>query len=74
MDDISVIIVGAAFGGLSSAIELASRGCKVHVFEASKDLSRQGMQFCSKHSFHLQQRSQGGREGMAHEKPRLMSN
>lgn len=39
---INVIVVGAGFGGLSSAISLARIGCKVHVFELSKDLARQG--------------------------------
>lgn len=39
---IDVIIVGAGFGGLSTAIELANAGCKVTVYEVAKDLTRQG--------------------------------
>lgn len=39
---INVFVVGAGFGGLSTAISLARIGCKVHVYELSKDLSRQG--------------------------------
>ncbi|OCK75424.1 FAD/NAD(P)-binding domain-containing protein [Lepidopterella palustris CBS 459.81] len=40
--DISVIIVGAGFGGLASSIELTRKGYKTHVFEYSPDLTRQG--------------------------------
>ena len=43
MKDINVIVVGAGFGGLASAIALSRKGCKVIVFESSKDLTRQGM-------------------------------
>ncbi|KAF2186194.1 FAD/NAD(P)-binding domain-containing protein [Zopfia rhizophila CBS 207.26] len=41
-EDINVIVVGAGFGGLASAIELTKKGCRVRVFESSKDLTRQG--------------------------------
>jgi len=43
MKDINVIVVGAGFGGLASAIALSRKGCKVIVFESSRDLTRQGM-------------------------------
>lgn len=39
---ISVVVVGAGFGGLATAIELARKGCSVRVFELAKDLTRQG--------------------------------
>ncbi|KIW79159.1 hypothetical protein Z517_05771 [Fonsecaea pedrosoi CBS 271.37] len=41
-DIINVIVVGAGFGGLSTAISLRRVGCNVSVYELSKDLSRQG--------------------------------
>lgn len=46
-DIIKVIVVGAGFGGLSSAISLKRIGCDVSVYEVSKDLSRQGVRFQS---------------------------
>ncbi|KAJ3547719.1 hypothetical protein NM208_g1364 [Fusarium decemcellulare] len=39
---ISVIVIGAGFGGLSSGIELASKGAKVLIFESFPDMKRQG--------------------------------
>ena len=39
---IGVIVVGAGFGGLSTAISLRRIGCDVRLFELSSDLSRQG--------------------------------
>lgn len=41
-DAIDVIVVGAGFGGLSTAISLKTADCNVTVYELSKDLSRQG--------------------------------
>jgi phytoene dehydrogenase-like protein len=43
-DRLSIIVVGAGFGGLSCAIALASKGVDVQVFELAKDLTRQGKQ------------------------------
>lgn len=42
-EPIRVIIVGAGFGGLSSAIELTRKGCKCKVFEAAKKLDNKGV-------------------------------
>jgi 2-polyprenyl-6-methoxyphenol hydroxylase-like FAD-dependent oxidoreductase len=39
---LNVIVIGAGFGGLASAIELARLGATVRVFELSPDLKRQG--------------------------------
>lgn len=41
-DNINVIVVGAGYGGLATAIELTRKGCKVKVFEAAKSLAKQG--------------------------------
>ncbi|KAM0323290.1 hypothetical protein ACHAQA_008882 [Verticillium albo-atrum] len=38
---LSIIIIGAGFGGLAAAIELASRGAKVQVFESYPDMKKQ---------------------------------
>ncbi|RSL96392.1 hypothetical protein CEP52_011485 [Fusarium oligoseptatum] len=42
LQHLSVIIVGAGFGGLAAAIELRQRGAKVVVFEASENFEKQG--------------------------------
>ena len=39
----NIIVVGAGFGGLAAAIELASRGATVKVFEVYGDTKKQGM-------------------------------
>ncbi|KAJ0420300.1 hypothetical protein BJY00DRAFT_313239 [Aspergillus carlsbadensis] len=39
---LNVIVVGAGFGGLATAIELTRAGCRVTVYELAKDLTRQG--------------------------------
>lgn len=49
LQHLSVIIVGAGFGGLAAAIELRKRGAKVKVFEASENFEKQG----ESHSTHL---------------------
>lgn len=36
------IVVGAGYGGLSAAIELATKGHDVEVIEAAKELSSKG--------------------------------
>lgn len=41
--NLKAIVIGAGFGGLSSAIELARRSASVRVFESVPDMSRQGM-------------------------------
>jgi phytoene dehydrogenase-like protein len=40
---IKVIVVGAGFGGLATAIELTRKGCHVEVFEAVKKLDNKGL-------------------------------
>lgn len=40
--NINVIVVGAGFGGLATAIELTRKGCKVKVFEAVRNLDNKG--------------------------------
>ncbi|KAH8812869.1 hypothetical protein F5884DRAFT_671763 [Xylogone sp. PMI_703] len=42
MSCLDFIIVGAGYGGLSTAIELAQKGFKVKVYEAVKQLTNQG--------------------------------
>ncbi|EXJ68172.1 uncharacterized protein A1O5_08787 [Cladophialophora psammophila CBS 110553] len=42
LDNVSVIIVGAGFGGLTTAIELRRKGASVLVFESTKTLTEQG--------------------------------
>ena len=42
MADLNVIIIGAGFAGLATAIELARRGAKVQIFEAYHDVRKQG--------------------------------
>lgn len=42
LENLNVLVVGAGFGGLASAIELARRGAKVRVFESAPDMRRQG--------------------------------
>lgn len=44
LDDVSVIVVGAGYGGLTSAIELRRKGANVLVFESTKALTEQGEQ------------------------------
>jgi phytoene dehydrogenase-like protein len=44
---IKVIIVGAGFGGLATAIELTRKGCHVEVFEAVKKLDNKGLRYAS---------------------------
>jgi len=39
---INVIVVGAGFGGLATAIELTRKGCKVKIFEGVKKLDNKG--------------------------------
>ena len=43
LNNLSVIIVGAGFGGLAAAIELQVLGAKVKVFEALTNFERQGL-------------------------------
>lgn len=42
LENLNVLVIGAGFGGLASAIELARRGAKVRVFESAPDMKRQG--------------------------------
>jgi phytoene dehydrogenase-like protein len=42
-DKLSAIVIGAGYGGLATAIELARNGIKVKVFEAVSKLTNQGM-------------------------------
>lgn len=42
LDNLKALVIGAGFGGLASAIELARRGAKVRVFESAADMKRQG--------------------------------
>ncbi|OQV09307.1 FAD binding domain-containing protein [Cladophialophora immunda] len=42
LDNVSVIVAGAGFGGLTAAIELRRKGASVKVFEATKELTEQG--------------------------------
>src|SRR5258708_874777 len=42
INGLHAIVIGAGFGGLSSAIDLARLGATVQVLESSKNLSRQG--------------------------------
>jgi monoamine oxidase len=44
------IVIGAGFGGLSSAIELARLGATVQLFESSPDLKRQGERLLETHT------------------------
>jgi 2-polyprenyl-6-methoxyphenol hydroxylase-like FAD-dependent oxidoreductase len=46
-EQINIIVVGAGYGGLSAAIELTKKGCKVRVFEAAKKLTNQGSSISS---------------------------
>jgi len=39
---VSVIVVGAGYAGLSAAIELTRKGVKVKVFEAASKVTSQG--------------------------------
>ncbi|KAM5346075.1 hypothetical protein ACJ41O_009080 [Fusarium nematophilum] len=39
---LSIIVIGAGFGGLAAGIELASRGTKVRIFESYPDMKKQG--------------------------------
>ncbi|KAH7077569.1 hypothetical protein BKA63DRAFT_411071 [Paraphoma chrysanthemicola] len=41
-NNLSVLVVGAGFGGLACAIALAKQGIDVRVFELAEDLTRQG--------------------------------
>lgn len=47
LDGLKVLIIGAGFGGLASAIELQHRGAAVTVLEASPDMKKQGKQLFS---------------------------
>lgn len=38
----SFIIVGAGYGGIATAIELARKGLEVEVYETVKELTQQG--------------------------------
>ena len=40
---INAIVVGAGFGGLSAAVELARKGCKVKVLELTKTIEDKGL-------------------------------
>ena len=40
---INAIVVGAGFGGLSAAVELARKGCKVKVLELTKTIEEKGL-------------------------------
>jgi len=42
LQGLKVLIIGAGFGGLSSAIALSKRGASVKILEASPDMKRQG--------------------------------
>ena len=42
LSNVSVIVVGAGFGGLTAAIELRRKGASVVVFEATAVLTEQG--------------------------------
>ncbi len=42
LEDLNVIVVGAGFGGITSAIELKRRGAKVTVIEAAPQLTEIG--------------------------------
>lgn len=42
LENLNALVIGAGFGGLASAIELARRGAKVRVFESARDMKRQG--------------------------------
>ena len=42
-----VIIVGAGFGGLATAIELTRKGCHIEVFKAIKKLNNKGLRYTS---------------------------
>lgn len=42
LENLNAIVIGAGFGGLASAIELARKGAKVRVFESAPDMKRQG--------------------------------
>lgn len=42
LENLNVLVIGAGFGGLASAIELARRGAKVRVFESAPDMKRHG--------------------------------
>lgn len=42
LENLNALVIGAGFGGLASAIELARRGAKVRVFESAPDMKRQG--------------------------------
>ena len=41
--DVTIIVVGAGFGGLAAAIELRRKGATVLVFESTKKLTEQGL-------------------------------
>jgi len=40
-----IIVVGAGYGGLATAIELTRKGFEVEVFEAVKQLTTQGLEY-----------------------------
>lgn len=42
LENLNALVIGAGFGGLASAIELARRGAKVRVVESAPDMKRQG--------------------------------
>ncbi|KAJ2893454.1 hypothetical protein MKZ38_008662 [Zalerion maritima] len=42
LQNLSAIVIGAGFGGLSAAVELARRGASVRVFESYTDMKKHG--------------------------------
>jgi len=42
LENVTVIVVGAGYGGLTTAIELKRKGANVLVFESTKRITEQG--------------------------------
>lgn len=45
LENLTITVIGAGFGGLAAAIELASKGAHVRIFESYPDTKKQGKAF-----------------------------